>query len=120
MTTENKRFMVRYEEEVETEKSTCGWRKRLVSREDKTPAYLHTVHINGSKAHYHNRATEFYYVLNGEGSITLDGASFPLKKGMLIQIDPGCVHSSEGDHEVLVIGIPDIAEDDIFFTDDAS
>lgn len=119
MTTETRKYFVRYEDEIEPEKSTCGTRRRLVSTGDETPAYLHTVNITGSRAHYHKRATEFYYVLSGRGTMTLDGETFPLRKGMMVKIDPGCVHSSEGDHEVLVIGVPDIVEDDVFFPDEA-
>ncbi|HOE31573.1 MAG TPA: hypothetical protein PLY00_18130, partial [Verrucomicrobiota bacterium] len=36
-------------------------------------AWAHTVDIEGSKLHYHKRATELYYVLEGGGSVILDG-----------------------------------------------
>lgn len=119
MVTTEKRYTVKRLDDTAKEKSTCGFRKRLFSREDDTPAYLHVVRINGSKKHYHKRATEFYYILEGEGTMTVDGESFPIGPGTVVKLDPFSVHSSEGDHLVLVIGIPDIAEDDIFFPDEA-
>jgi len=117
MTAAQKRYTVRKPADVEKEQSTCGYRHRLFSTGDDTPAFCHVVKINGSKAHYHKRATEFYYILEGGGTMTIDGESFPIEPGTMVKIDPLAVHSSEGDHLVLVIGIPDIAEDDIFFTE---
>jgi len=115
MTTTAKRYTVKRLNEVEKEKSTCGYRQRLYSREDETPAFFHLVRITESKAHYHKRATEFYYVLEGDGEMTIDGDTFPIGPGTIVKLDPGSVHSSKGDHLVMVVGIPDIAEDDIFF-----
>jgi len=110
-----KRFEVRRLCEIEKEKSTCGYRQRIFTAGDSTPAYFHFVHIHSSKTHYHKRATEFYYVLVGEGSMTVDGETFPIGPGTMVKLNPGSVHSSEGDLQVLVVGVPDIAEDDIFF-----
>jgi mannose-6-phosphate isomerase-like protein (cupin superfamily) len=110
-----KRFTVRRISEVEKEPSTCGYRHRLFSIGDDTPAFFHVVRITESKTHYHKRATEFYYVLEGSGEMTIDGETVSLSPGTMIKLDPGSVHSSQGDHLVLVVGIPDILEDDIFF-----
>ena len=112
-----KRFAIRRLDDTEKEKSSCGYRQRLFSAGDDTPAYCHIVRINGSKAHYHKRATEFYYILEGSGTMTIDGEAFELTPGTMVKIDPLAVHSSVGDHLVMVIGIPDIAGDDIFFVD---
>ncbi len=54
-------------------------------------------------------------MIEGEGTMTVDGESFPIGAGCVVKLDPGSVHSSLGDLLVLVIGVPDIAEDDIFF-----
>ncbi len=113
-----KRYVIKRINEVEKEKSTCGYRHRLFSKEDETPAFFHVVRINGSKEHYHKRATEFYYVLEGHGTMTVDGDTFPIEPGTIVKLDPLSKHSSEGDHLVLVVGIPDILEDDIFFPDE--
>ena len=111
-----KTIIIRHEGEAPRERSTCGWRDRLISREDReVAAWAHAVDIDGSRAHYHRRATELYYVLDGEGAIVLDGAEHPIRKGSIVHIPPGVVHGAKGRMRVLVIGIPDIAEHDLFF-----
>ena len=47
--------------------------------------------------------------------MTLDGVEHPVRKGSLVHIAPGVVHGAKGRVRVLVIGIPDIADDDLFF-----
>lgn len=117
--TESLQTLVRHEGETERERSSCGWRDRLISCEDTgVSAFVHAVDIDGARAHYHKRATELYYVLDGDGFVTLDGEDHPVKKGSLVHIPPGVVHAAIGRMRVLVTGIPDIGEDDIFFVDD--
>ena len=108
--------LVRHVGEVPRERSTCGWRDRLISREDTgVPAWVHAVDIDGAREHYHRRGTELYYVLEGEGEVLLDGVSHAVRPGSLVQIPPGVVHGAVGRMRVLVIGIPDISDDDLFF-----
>lgn len=110
--------LVRHEAEAPRERSTCGWRHRLLSREDAglgLAAWAHAVDIDGAHSHYHRRSTELYYVLDGEGTVILDGVEQPVRRGSIVHIPPGVVHSAKGRMRVLVIGIPDIAEDDLFF-----
>jgi len=114
--------LVRHESDSPKERSTCGWRHLLISRQDRdtgVAAWAHTVDIDGARAHYHKRSTELYYVLEGEGTVTLDGVAHIVRKGSLVHIPPGVVHSADGRVRVLVVGIPDIAEDDLFFPDSA-
>ena len=67
-------IVLRHEHDASRERSACGHRHRLISKGDKgVSAWAHTVDIDGARAHYHKRATELYYVLEGEGSVTLDG-----------------------------------------------
>jgi quercetin dioxygenase-like cupin family protein len=113
--------LVRHEEEAPREKSTCGWRYRLISREDRdagVAAWAHTVDIDGAREHYHKCGTELYYVLSGEGAVRLDGVEHPVRPGSLVHIPPGVVHGAVGRMRVLVVGIPDIADDDLFFPDE--
>ena len=107
---------VRREDEAPRERSTCGWRYRLISRQDSgVAAWAHVVDIDGAKEHYHRRGTELYYVLDGEGSILLDGREHPLRKGSMVHIAPGVLHGAKGKMRVLVVGIPDIDDSDLFF-----
>lgn len=113
-------ILIRHEGEAPRERSTCGWRDRLISREDAASgaaAWVHAVDIEGAKPHYHQRGTELYYVLEGEGSVTLDGVEHPVRQGSLVHIPPGTVHGARGRMRVLVVGIPDISDDDLFFPD---
>ena len=46
--------LVRHEGQVPRERSTCGWRDRLISREDSdVAAWVHAVDIDGAREHYH-------------------------------------------------------------------
>ncbi len=109
--------LVRHEGHTPRERSACGWRDRLISHED-TPlhpaAWAHAVDIDGAKLHYHKVATELYYVLDGEGTVALDGEEHAVRKGSLVHIPPGVVHGAKGKMRVLVVGIPDIADEDYF------
>lgn len=112
--------LIRHEGETPRERSTCGWRDRLISREDAggVAAWAHAVDIDGAREHYHKRSTELYYVLEGEGTVVLDGQEHPVRKGTLVHIPPGVVHGARGRMRVLVTGIPDIADDDLYFPED--
>ena len=111
--------LVRHQSAATAEKSTCGHRFRLISEGDQdVAAWAHTVDMDGSKAHYHKVTTELYYVVEGEGTITLDGVEEPIQKGSIVHIPPGVVHSSKGTMRVLVVGIPDIKDSDVFYPDD--
>ena len=109
--------VVRHEGHTARERSACGWRDRLISHEDahlNPAAWAHAVDIDGAKPHFHKRSTELYYVLAGEGSVHLDGEEHPVGPGSIVHIPPGVVHGARGKMRVLVIGIPDIADDDYF------
>jgi len=114
--TEHLATLVRHETECPSERSTCGWRHRLISREDTTvAAWPHAVDIDGAKEHYHKVATELYYVLEGEGVVLLDGVEHPVRAGSLVHIAPSVLHGAKGRMRVLVVGIPDIADEDLYF-----
>lgn len=109
--------IIRHEGHTPRERSTCGWRDRLISREDSPlspAAWAHAVDIDGAKLHYHKRSTELYYVLDGSGTVSLDGEEHAVEKGSLVHIPPGVIHGAKGRMRVLVVGIPDIAEEDYF------
>jgi mannose-6-phosphate isomerase-like protein (cupin superfamily) len=114
--------LVRHESEAPRERSTCGWRHLLISRQDRggAAAWAHAVDIDGAREHYHKKGTELYYVLEGEGSVVLDGVEHPVRKGSLVQIPPGVVHGARGRMRVLVIGIPDISDEDLYFPEGAA
>ena len=110
-------LLIRHEGQTPRERSTCGWRDRLLSLEDAAlspAAWAHAVDIDGARLHFHKRSTELYYVVEGGGSVLLDGVEHAVSKGSLVHIPPGVVHGARGKMRVLVVGIPDIADDDYF------
>ncbi len=109
------KYLVRHGSEVEKERSACGYRQRLLSTGDATPAFAHVVKIADAQPHYHKLASELYYVLEGGGALVLDGDRVEIEQGSMALIEPGVVHSAEGEMLVLVIGIPNILDDDVFF-----
>jgi mannose-6-phosphate isomerase-like protein (cupin superfamily) len=118
MSSPSRAVLIRHESEVPTERSTCGTRYRLISREDAgtgVAAWAHVVDIDGAREHYHKQGVEIYYVLEGQGAIRLDGVEHPIREGTLVHIPPGVVHGAVGRMRVLVIGIPDISDEDLFF-----
>ena len=71
------RTLVRHEGEAPKERSTCGWRHLLISRQDTdVAAWAHAVES-------------------------------PARQGSIVHIPPGFVHSAKGRMRVLVVGIPD-------------
>jgi len=109
--------LIRHEGHTARERSTCGWRDRLISREDAKlapAAWAHAVDIDSAKLHYHKRSTELYYVLEGSGTVSLDDIEHEVSKGSIVHIPTGVIHGARGRMRVLVIGIPDIAEDDYY------
>jgi mannose-6-phosphate isomerase-like protein (cupin superfamily) len=112
-------LILRHESEAAREASACGYRYRLLSRgDDDVAAWAHAVDIDGARPHYHKRATELYYVLEGSGKVLLDGRQHEVHKGSMIHIPPGVVHSAIGKMRVLVVGIPDIDDSDVFYVDE--
>jgi len=116
--TENSKTIIRHLKDIEEERSTCGFRKRLVAAEDGTPLSASYVAINDAKAHYHKQTTEFYYVLEGEGTLELDGAPVPVSPGSAVLIRTNVRHRAVGNLVALVVGTPPFHTDDLFLVDD--
>ena len=51
------------------ERSTCGFRQRLIRKEDGAPASLTRLRTNEAKPHWHRETHEYYYVLDGSGKL---------------------------------------------------
>jgi len=116
MTTKPDNLIIRHEDEAVKEASACGYRYRLLSEGDKNvAAWAHAVDIDGAKPHYHKITTELYYVLSGEGKVILNGEEQDVRPGTMIHIPPGVVHGAVGKMRVLVVGIPDIDDSDVYF-----
>lgn len=113
--------IIRHQSEAPRERSTCGHRYKMISVQDSdagVAAWAHAVDIEGAKEHYHQVGTELYYVPEGEGTVSLDGIEHVVRKGSIVHIPPGVVPGAKGRMRVLVVGIPDISDDDLYFPEE--
>lgn len=106
--------IIRRLNDIEPERSICGYRQRLVGAEDATPASVTYLAVSDAERHVHQIATEFYYVIEGEGALDLGGEMVPLAPGTLVMIPPGVAHRAVGDVKTLVIGVPPFTPEDQF------
>ena len=85
--------LVRHVDEVETVvHSACGKSVRIFTRRDTDAANLHVTTINDATSHYHEHCTEYYYILEGSGTMTLGGETVAVRPGTAILIPPGVPH----------------------------
>jgi mannose-6-phosphate isomerase-like protein (cupin superfamily) len=67
------KYLVRRVSEVPKERSTCGYRQRMITKDDCDKACFTFLNSHAAGRHHHNKTTEFYYVLKGNGALELDG-----------------------------------------------
>jgi mannose-6-phosphate isomerase-like protein (cupin superfamily) len=110
-------YMIAHFDEIEPVRCPCGWAKRAFAQADNHLATMHVVKIGeDSRAHYHKKMTELYFVLKGEGEIELDGARYPISAGSAVFIKPGCRHRAVGTGlELLNVPIPAFDPEDEWF-----
>jgi quercetin dioxygenase-like cupin family protein len=97
------------------ERGVCGFRRRMITDDETDVANVTYLRVHDSKVHYHKGMTEFYYVLSGGGTITLDGETRPIAEGDLVMIPPGVRHTSDGEMDVLIVGVPPQETQDVYF-----
>lgn len=95
--------------------SSCGESIRLITRQDTPYLSFHVVHIVDGVTHYHKRAAEVYYVLEGTGKLELDDEVVDLKPGVIVLIPPGVRHRGYGDFKTVVTGTPAFTPEDEYF-----
>jgi mannose-6-phosphate isomerase-like protein (cupin superfamily) len=107
--------IIRSVRDIESVRGVCGFRRSLITANDSEAANVSHLTIDNSREHYHKRMTELYYVLKGHGEIVLDGERRPIREGEIALIPPGVRHTSEGEMEVLIVGVPPLETEDVFF-----
>ena len=100
-------------EEQDQERSICGFRQRILKKEDGAPASITRLRTDHAQPHWHRHTDEYYFILRGEGVIIIDGEEVPVRPGDCVWIRPGHVHQSVGDLESLIIGVPPFDYDDV-------
>jgi len=99
---------------TKTERSICGFRQRLLKKDDGAPASLTCLKTHEAEAHRHRKTNEYYYVLEGTGMLVVDGEKVPVEAGDCVWIKPGALHHAEGDLTSLIIGVPPFDPEDVF------
>jgi mannose-6-phosphate isomerase-like protein (cupin superfamily) len=100
------RFLRRDPAEIEPWAETCGQIRCLIEKKDQAAAEVHYVEIEDAKLHYHERTDEFYYVIAGRGTMTLDSEEIELHPGVVVYVPRGVTHKARGRLTVLTICIP--------------
>lgn len=94
----------------------CGHARRAFADLPGAVASLHVVDIEqDSRTHYHQRMTEIYLVLEGEGYFELDGERVPVKPMSAVYIRPGCRHRAVGRLRIVNLPVPAFDEHDEWF-----
>jgi mannose-6-phosphate isomerase-like protein (cupin superfamily) len=100
------KFLRRDPAEVTPWEETCGQIRPLIEEKDQAAAEIHHVAIDGAKLHYHERTDEFYYVVDGRGTLVLDDEIVELHPGVVVYVPRGTRHKAIGKLTVLTICIP--------------
>lgn len=101
------RYTIVQLDEVQPVGCPCGIARRAFGTLADSPASVHLVEIKAdAETHHHERTTEIYVVLEGEGYLELDGETFPVRPMTAIMIRPGCRHRALGPMKILNIPIP--------------
>jgi len=94
----------------------CGQARRAFLVPGNKAASIHLVDIQIDPVpHYHEKHTEIYYILEGEGFIELDGEQTPVKPGTAILIPPGVRHRTLGKIRLLNVPVPPFDPEDELF-----
>ncbi len=105
MATQTK-FLRRDPADVTPWAETCGAIRCLVEEHDAAAGEVHHVEIQDAKLHYHERTDEFYYIIDGQGTMRLDDEEIELHRGVVVYVPRGVKHKAIGKLTVLTICIP--------------
>jgi mannose-6-phosphate isomerase-like protein (cupin superfamily) len=99
-------FLRREVADIPPWQETCGQIRTVLEESDGAAAEVHHLEITNAKLHYHERTDEIYYVLDGEGRMSLDDQEIELHKDVVVYVPRGVKHRAWGNLKVLVVCIP--------------
>lgn len=92
-----------------------GW--HLLKRDEMSVIQERVPSGGAEVMHYHKRARQFFYILEGEGRMVLEDQEVILQKGQGLEVSPMIKHQfkngSQADVHFLVISVPSTREDRI-------
>jgi len=113
-----KNYRIEQLDEIDSVQCPCGTTRRAFLSPDNPVATIHLVDISrNSRVHHHEKLTEIYLVLEGEGHMELDGELVPVKPLTSILIRPGCRHRAVGKMRIVNISVPAFDPEDELFDD---
>ena len=85
-----------------------GW--HLLKRADMSVIQERVPAGSGEVMHYHEQARQFFYILDGEGTMTFEDHEVILQKGQGLEVSPMLRHQfknkSQKDVHFLVVSVP--------------
>ena len=96
-------YLVSQLDTIDPKQCPCGITRRAFGGADNPLATVHRVEIQEDAR---KTLTEIYVVLEGEGSMELDGELIPIRPMTSILIKPGCRHRAVGRMTILNVVIP--------------
>ncbi len=108
------KFLRRDPADVKPWAETCGAIRCLIKKVDEATGEVHHVEIFDAKLHYHERTDEFYYVIDGEGTMFLDDEEIELHRGVVVCVPRGVKHKAIGKLTVLTVCVPRGVLNDVY------
>ncbi len=100
-------FMIAQMDEMASQRCPCGFTRRAFVSPENPVATLHLLDVQAdAQVHYHKQLTEIYLILEGTGSMQLDGELVPVKPMTAVLVKPGCRHRAIGKLRVAIVPIP--------------
>ena len=111
-----KQPLVRHRDETPAADWQFGRMQRIITGGEGGVANVSLAATNGLPPFFHTGYDEVYYVLSGEGTVTLNGQVYPLRPGSVVVIPAGVSHALKVDPgqelEFVIFGAPPMAFDD--------
>jgi mannose-6-phosphate isomerase-like protein (cupin superfamily) len=106
-------------DELKPLRCSCGFTRRAFMVPGNDTATVHLLDVEeDARVHYHQRLSEIYLILEGEGYLELDGEQVPVRPMSVVMIKPGCRHRAVGKLRVALVAIPAFDPHDEWFDAD--
>ncbi|MCL0070529.1 cupin domain-containing protein [Dehalococcoidia bacterium] len=102
----------------------CGLVWELIDRKNTDAQRLNLAQVNidegrAAQLHLHRQTEEIYFILEGQGEVTIGENAYSVSQGYAVLIPPGCVHTIKNSGrttlQLLAINSPPYDPADTFF-----